>query len=84
MESTTSWGDWVQDIGKTLVKGYADYKVYLPAQQATQEINQLGEAGYYNAGQRGTSQASSGRIAGVPTAWLLLGGLVVVVLLIKA
>lgn len=85
MDTTTSWGDWLQSVGSQVIKGYADAKVYLPFQQAQQEINQLGQAGYYNQGQRGINNPSAaGSIAGVPPVLLLLGGAVVVVLLLKA
>ena len=87
MDSTTtagqSWGDWFQGVGATVIKGYADYKVYNPFQTQQLEIQKLGQAGYYTEGQKG-QLVPPGTVGGIPTSLLLIGGLVVVVLLLKA
>lgn len=74
--SGDSWGAWMQSIGSKLVEGYVDYKVTWPGQIQQQQINRLGDLGYYAEGQPGYRSVAGmpAAVAGFPTGMLMLGG----------
>ena len=75
----------MQGIGEKLVSGYVDYKVTWPAKIQEQQIQRLGDLGYYAEGQPGFLGAAPGQPAGfgLPASVLLLGGAVLLFVLLK-
>jgi hypothetical protein len=75
------WASWVQDIGKKYANSAIDARYNQQFELDKMKLQALGPlGGFYTEGQAGRP----GQVAvnGIPTSWLLIGGLVAVVLLV--
>jgi hypothetical protein len=76
------WSSWVQGVSKDLIGAAADAKWRQPYEIERLRLQALGENGYYEEGQPGTRTPSSGG-GGINPTWLLIGGAVLLVVMLK-
>lgn len=74
------WSTWVQGVSGDLIGAAVDAKYRQPYEIQKLQLEALGSTGYYTEGQAGTKPAASG---GINPTWLLVGGAVLLVFMLK-
>ncbi len=77
-----AWDEWIQDVAGTVIKqaGQAEY-VY-PYQIQSQQMQQLGQLGFYTEGYPGTVAPGQSQGLAVSPSLLLLGGVLLVAMMV--
>lgn len=77
------WADWIQDVGKSVITSRTEAKYKQPFEIQKMQLQAMGPFGIpYVEGQAPTGQAGApAAVAGIPTSWLLIGGVIALVLL---
>ena len=77
----SSWESWIQDVAKNVIQTKTQAQYVAPVELDKMRLQAFGPYGqpYYE----GVANAKPATIAGIPTTWLLLGGLVALVVVLK-
>jgi hypothetical protein len=73
-----SWEEWAQQVGGKIINSAADAKFTQPYELQKLQLEALGSTGVYTEGQ---PQATAN--SGLNPTWLLIGGAVVVLLMLR-
>lgn len=78
-----TWEETIQEWGGKVLDAGIAYGVTNPYEVQKLQIQALGDYGYYNEGQPGTAGAAMRQSVALPSGLLLIGGLALVVFLLK-
>ena len=81
--SGSGWESWVQNIGGSLIKTVAQAKYSAPVELQKMQMQAYGPYGQpYYEGQPNRNEGGALGL-GIPTSWILIGGVVLAVVLLK-
>jgi len=77
------WSSWIQDVGKQVITTRTEAKYKQPFEIQKMQLQAMGPFGmpYIEGSASAPTGAAPAAVAGIPTSWLLIGGVIAVVLL---
>lgn len=76
------WSSWIQDVGKQVITTRTEAKYKQPFEIQKMQLQAMGPFGMpYIEGSASAPPGAAPAVAGIPTSWLLIGGVIAVVLL---
>lgn len=77
------WSEWFQDVGKSVINAATDARFVQPYEIDKLRLQALGELGYYNEGQAGSTRRTQSQGVEISPTLLLLGFGVLAVMMLK-
>lgn len=83
-EDDNDWAGWFQDVAKTVVTSATQAKFQQPYEVEKLKLQAFSQYGMpYIEGKPVQAAMGPSHIAGIPTAWLLIGGVIALVVMVN-